>query len=103
MELEPKITEVELIRNREKKHVEPQALKKCKLHLSLIKEDRHKITILLTALLLVRLKGNVRSRVLLTRKLTVNVRTEGLLILLHEVMRRQLIEHVLRQDKEIKN
>ncbi len=43
MELEPKITEVELIRDCEKKPLEPQALKECKLYLSLIKADRHKI------------------------------------------------------------
>ncbi len=43
MELEPKITEVELIRDHEKKPLEPQALKECKLYLSLTKADRHKI------------------------------------------------------------
>ncbi len=43
MELEPKITEVELIIDCEKKPLEPQALKECKLYLSLIKADRHKI------------------------------------------------------------
>ncbi len=43
MELEPTITEVELIRDREQKPLEPQALKECKLYLSLIKADRHKI------------------------------------------------------------
>ncbi len=43
MELEPKITEVELIRDHVKKPLEPQALKECKLYLNLIKADRHKI------------------------------------------------------------
>ncbi len=43
MELEPKITEVELIRYHEKKHLEPQVWNECKLYLSLIKVERHKI------------------------------------------------------------
>ncbi len=43
MELEPKITEVELIRDREKNPLEPQALKALKLYLQQIKQDRYKI------------------------------------------------------------
>ncbi len=41
MELEPKITEVELIRDREKNHLESQALKALRLYLKLIKQDRY--------------------------------------------------------------
>ncbi len=43
MELEPKITEVELIRDREKNPLEPQALKALKLYLQQIKQDKYKI------------------------------------------------------------
>ncbi len=43
MELEPKITEVELIHDREKKPLEPQPLKALRLYLKLIKQDRYKI------------------------------------------------------------
>ncbi len=43
MEREPKITEVELIRDREKKPLEPQALKACNLFLKHIKTDRYRI------------------------------------------------------------
>ncbi len=43
MELEPKITEVELIRDREKNPLEPRALKAPRLYLKRIKQDRYKI------------------------------------------------------------
>ncbi len=43
MELEPNITEVELIRDHEKNTLEPQALKALKLYLKLIKQDRYNI------------------------------------------------------------
>ncbi len=43
MELEPKITEVELIRDSEKKPLESQALKASNLYLKHIKMDRYKI------------------------------------------------------------
>ncbi len=43
MELEPKITKVELIRDREKNHLEPRYLKALRLYLKLIKQDRYKI------------------------------------------------------------
>ncbi len=43
MELELKITEVKLIRDREKNPLEPQALKALKLYLQQIKHDRYKI------------------------------------------------------------
>ncbi len=43
MELEPKITEVELIRDREKNPLESQALKALRLYLKLINQDRYKI------------------------------------------------------------
>ncbi len=43
MELEPKITEVELIRDREEKPLESQALKACNLYLKHIKMDRCRI------------------------------------------------------------
>ncbi len=43
MELKPKTTEVKLIRNREKKPLEPQPLKALRLYLKLIKHDRYKI------------------------------------------------------------
>ncbi len=41
-ELEPKISEEELIRDREKNPLEPKAMKGAKLYLSLIKQDRYK-------------------------------------------------------------
>ncbi len=43
MELELKITEVELIRDSEKNLLESQALKALRLYLKLIKQDRYKI------------------------------------------------------------
>ncbi len=43
MDLEPKITEVVLIRDREKNPLEQQALKALGLYLKLIKQDRYKI------------------------------------------------------------
>ncbi len=43
MELEPKITEVDLISDREKNPLESQALKALRLYLKLIKQDRYKI------------------------------------------------------------
>ncbi len=43
MELEPKITEVRLIRDHEKKPFESQALKACNLYLKHIKMDRYRI------------------------------------------------------------
>ncbi len=43
MELKPKITEVELIRDREKNSLEPRALKALRFYLKLIKQDRYKI------------------------------------------------------------
>ncbi len=43
MDLEQKITEVELIRDREKNPLEQQALKALRLYLKLIKQDRYKI------------------------------------------------------------
>ncbi len=43
MELEPKITKVELIRDREKNPLEPLALKALRLYLKHIKQDRYKI------------------------------------------------------------
>ncbi len=51
MELEPKITEFELIRDREKKPLEPQPLKALRLYLKLIKQDRYKIKNLVECLL----------------------------------------------------
>ncbi len=46
IELELKITEVRLIRDREKNPLETQALKALKLYLQLIKQDRYKIKFL---------------------------------------------------------
>ncbi len=43
MELEPKISEVELIRDHEKNPLEPHTLKECKLYLNLIRTDRYRI------------------------------------------------------------
>ncbi len=43
MELEPKITEVELIRDREKNPLETRPLKALRLYLKLIKQNRYKI------------------------------------------------------------
>ncbi len=43
MELEQKITEVELIQDREKNPLEPKASKALKLYLQQIKQDRYKI------------------------------------------------------------
>ncbi len=43
MELEPKINKVELIRDCDKNHLEPQALKEYKLYLNHIKSDRIRI------------------------------------------------------------
>ncbi len=43
MDLKPKITEVELIWDREKNPLEQQALKALRLYLKLIKQDRYKI------------------------------------------------------------
>ncbi len=43
MELESKITEVELIHDREKNPLEPRALKALRFYLKLIKQDRYKI------------------------------------------------------------
>ncbi len=43
MELKPKITEVELIHDREKNPLESQALKVLRLYLKLIKQDRYQI------------------------------------------------------------
>ncbi len=43
MELEPKMTEVELIRDHEKNTLEPQALKACNLYLKHVKMDRFRI------------------------------------------------------------
>ncbi len=43
MELEPKISEVELIRDHEKQPLEPQALKACNLYFKHIKTDRYRI------------------------------------------------------------
>ncbi len=42
-ELEPKISDVELIRGHEKNPLEPKAMKETKLYLSLIKQDRYRI------------------------------------------------------------
>ncbi len=43
VELEPKIMEVKLIRDREKNHLDQQDLKALRLYLNLIKQDRYKI------------------------------------------------------------
>ncbi len=43
MDLEPKITEVKLLRDLEKNPLEQQALKALRLYLKLIKQDRYKI------------------------------------------------------------
>ncbi len=51
MELEPKITEVELIRDLEKNPLEPQALKACNLYFKHIKMDRFRIKYLVDCFL----------------------------------------------------
>ncbi len=47
MELEPKITVVDLVKDHEKKPLEPQAFKACNLYLKHIKTERYKIKALL--------------------------------------------------------
>ncbi len=51
MEIETKITEGELIRDHEKKHLEPQALKACNLYLKHFKMDRYRIKYLVDCFL----------------------------------------------------
>ncbi len=51
MELELKITEVELIRDRDKNPLEPQAIKVLKLYLQQIKQERYKIKYLVDCFL----------------------------------------------------
>ncbi len=103
MEIEPKITEVELIRDHEKNPLEPQALKECKLYLNLIKTDRYRIKNLVECFPPNPAKRQRESLGLLIRKLTLNVRTEGLPSPLHMRKKARQIENVPCLGREREN
>ncbi len=104
MELDPKITEVELIRDREKNPLEPQALNVLKLYLKLIKQDRYLIKNLVKCFLPGPAKRSTTSLCpqtqILKINLKINVRTEGHPETLHENLWTRWTENVPRLDRE---
>ncbi len=99
MELEPKITEVELIRDREKNPLEPRALKAMRLYLKLIKQDRYNIKSLVECLRLVQLRGSMKGVRPQTQELIINVRIEGHPETLHGNLLPRRTENVLHLDR----
>ncbi len=78
MELEPRIIEVELIRDREKKPLESQTLMACNLYLKHIKMDRYRIKSLVECFPSSTAKRQREKCGSSDSELTPNVRTEGL-------------------------
>ncbi len=98
MNTEPTITEVELLRDREKNPLEPQTFKALKMYLQLIKQERYKITFLVECFPASTMKRKVERSGPQTRHL--NIRTEGHPISLHERWVSKRTENILRQGRE---
>ncbi len=99
MELEPKITEVELIQDPEKNPLESQALKALSCIFSRLSRTDIRLNILYTVSQLTLRRDNVKNLGLPIRKLTKNIITEGNLEPLHEGLVPRWTENVLRQGK----